>query len=61
MCDALWAISAALGNKLTRYTEIINKCQEKVDTKTTQEVVTGIVDALTADIERRLKHGKPSV
>lgn len=60
-CDALWIISGALGNKLPRYSELIERQTAKVSNKTTEEVVHEIVDVLQKDIERRGKNGKSSI
>lgn len=59
-CDALWIISGALGNKIARYSELI---QEKKPQKnhTAEEVVNNLIGVLEKDMERRLKNGDSSV
>lgn len=61
MCDALWVISGALGNELPRYADVVRKKKQKADTRTTEQVVDGIIEALEKDRERRLKNGNSGI
>ncbi len=61
MCDALWIISGALGNKLPRYKDIVSRNAGKKSNKTPKEIVDGIINVLQKDMERRLKNGESSI
>ena len=57
MCDALWVIASALGNKIARYEEVVKPERKQTQNHTTQEVVDDILSVIRSNRERRMKNG----